>query len=96
MKRGEELKSGFKKTTLTPIKGKKSVKITSLIKTEAAPEDIYTVSTRYWQPLFDKISAKVLRAAVSAIAPSLTEIFNMSIDFKQELFLCLRMANGLC
>ena len=28
----------------------------------------------------DKISAKVLRAAASAIAPSLTEIFNMSID----------------
>ena len=27
----------------------------------------------------DKISAKVLRAAASAIAPSLTEIFNMSI-----------------
>ena len=44
MKRGEELKPGFKKTTLTSIKGKRSVKITSLIKTEAAPEDIYTVS----------------------------------------------------
>ena len=29
---------------------------------------------------FDKISAKVLRAAASVIAPSLTEIFNMSID----------------
>ena len=28
----------------------------------------------------DKISAKVLGAAVSAIAPSLAEIFNMSID----------------
>ena len=28
----------------------------------------------------DKISAKVLRAAASAIAPSLAEIFNMSID----------------
>ena len=28
----------------------------------------------------DKISAKVLRAAASAIAPGLTEIFNMSID----------------
>ena len=40
----EELKPGFKKTTLTPIKGKRSVKITSLIKTEAAPEDICTVS----------------------------------------------------
>ena len=44
MKREEELKPGFKKTTQTPIKGKRSVKITSLIKTEAAPEDIYTVS----------------------------------------------------
>ena len=44
MKREEELKLGFKKTTLTSIKGKRSVKITSLIKTEAAPEDIYTVS----------------------------------------------------
>ena len=44
MKRGEELRPGFKKTTLTPIKGKRSVKITSLIKTEAVPEDIYTVS----------------------------------------------------
>ena len=53
---------------------------------------------------FDKISAKVLRAAASVIAPSLTEIFNMSIDSnrfpmigrQQELFPCLRMANGLC
>ena len=52
----------------------------------------------------DKISAKVLRAAASAIAPSLTEMFNMSIVLivfpltgrRQELFLCLRMANGLC
>ena len=44
MMRGEELKPGFKKTVLTPIKGKRSVKITSLVKTEAAPEDIYTVS----------------------------------------------------
>ena len=42
--RGEELKPGFKKAALTLIKGKSSVKITSLIKTEAAPEDIYTVS----------------------------------------------------
>ena len=42
--RGEELKPGFKKTALTPIKGKRIVKITSLIKTEAGPEDIYTVS----------------------------------------------------
>ena len=42
--RGEELKPGFKKTVLTPIKGKRSVKITSLVKTVAAPEDIYTVS----------------------------------------------------
>jgi hypothetical protein len=31
----------------------------------------------------DKISAKVLRAAASAIAPSLTEIFNMSMDSNQ-------------
>ena len=41
--RGEELKPGFKKLTLTPIKGKRSVKTISLIKTTAAPEDIYTV-----------------------------------------------------
>ena len=41
--RGKELKPGFKRTTLTPIKGKRCVKVTSLIKTEAAPEDIYTV-----------------------------------------------------
>ena len=44
MRRGEELKLGFKKTASTPIKGKRSVKITSLVKTKAAPEDIYTVS----------------------------------------------------
>ena len=44
MIRGEELKPGFKKLKLTPIKGKRSVKTTSLIKTEAIPEDIYTVS----------------------------------------------------
>ena len=42
--RGEELKPGFKKTTLNTIKGKRSVKTTSLVKTEAIPEDIYTVS----------------------------------------------------
>ena len=34
----------FKKTTLTQIKGKRSVNVTSLIKTQATPEDIYTVS----------------------------------------------------
>ena len=44
MRRGEELKPGFKKTTLTSIKGKRSVNVTSLIKTQATPEDIYTVS----------------------------------------------------
>ena len=44
MNRGEELKPGFKKTTLTPIKGKRSVNVTLLIKTQATPEDIYTVS----------------------------------------------------
>ena len=43
MRRGEELKPVFKKTALTRIKEKKSVKNTSLIKTEAAPEDIYTI-----------------------------------------------------
>lgn len=32
---------------------------------------------------FDKISAKVLWAAASAIAPSLTEIFNISMDSNQ-------------
>ena len=44
MMRGEELKPGFKNTVLTLIKGKRSVKITSLVKTDASPEDIYTVS----------------------------------------------------
>ena len=44
MKRGEELKPGFKKTILTSIKGKRSVKVTSLIKTQATSEDTYTVS----------------------------------------------------
>ena len=44
MNRGEELKPRFKKTTLTPIKRKRSVNVTSLIKTQATPEDIYTVS----------------------------------------------------
>ena len=44
MIRGEELKPGFKKLKLTPIKGKRTVKKTSLIKTEAIPEDIYRVS----------------------------------------------------
>ena len=45
MKGGEELKPGYKKTTLTSVKGKRGCKVTSLIKTEAIPEDIYTVST---------------------------------------------------
>ena len=31
----------------------------------------------------DKISAKMLCAAACVIAPSLTEIFNMSIDFNR-------------
>ena len=44
MKRGEELKPGFKKTILTSIKGKRSVKVISLIKTQATSEDTYTVS----------------------------------------------------
>ena len=44
MNRGTELKPGFKKTTLTDIKGKRSVNVTSLIKTQATPEDIYTMS----------------------------------------------------
>ena len=44
MNRGEELKPRFKKATLTPIKGKRSVNVTSLIKPQATPEDIYTVS----------------------------------------------------
>ena len=45
-----ELKPGFKKTTLTPIKGKRSVNVTSLIKTQATPEDIYTVSISALNP----------------------------------------------
>ena len=44
MNRGVELEPGFKKTTLTQIKGKRSVNVTPLIKTQATPEDIYTVS----------------------------------------------------
>ena len=44
MNRGTGLKPGFKKTTLTGIKGKRSVNVTSLIKTQATPEDIYTLS----------------------------------------------------
>ena len=44
MNRGEELKPGFKKTTITLVKGKRSVNVTSLIKTQATPEDIYMVS----------------------------------------------------
>ena len=44
MNRGEGHKPGFKKTALTSIKGKRSVIVTSLIKIQATPEDIYTVS----------------------------------------------------
>ena len=44
MNRGEELKPGFKKAKLTNIKGKRSVNVTSLVKTTATPEDIYTIS----------------------------------------------------
>ena len=44
MNRGEELKPGFKKTTLIPIKGKRRVIVTSLIKTEITPENEYIVS----------------------------------------------------
>ena len=44
MNRGTELEPGFKRTTLTDIKGKRSVNVTSLIKTQATPEDIYTLS----------------------------------------------------
>ena len=44
MNRGTELKPGFKKKTLTDIKGKRSVNVTSLMKTQATPENIYTVS----------------------------------------------------
>ena len=50
MKRGAELEPGFKKTTLTPIKGKRSVNVTSLIKTQATPEDIYMVSVPALNP----------------------------------------------
>ena len=44
---------------------------------------VYNLINNLWTSKatgIDKISAKVLRAAASAIAPSLTEIFNMSID----------------
>ena len=45
MNRGAELEPGFKKATLFGIKETKgSVNVTSLIKTQATPEDIYTVS----------------------------------------------------
>ena len=43
-KRNFSSRAGYKKLRLNPIKGKRSVKVTSLVKTEAAPEDIYTVS----------------------------------------------------
>ena len=43
MNRGE-LKPGFKKTTLTPIKGKRRVIVMPLIKTEITPENEYIVS----------------------------------------------------
>ena len=44
MNRGVELEPGFKKMKLTDIKGKRKINVTSLIKTQAVPEDIYTVS----------------------------------------------------
>ena len=44
MNRGTELEPGFKKMKLADIKGKRKVNVTSLIKTQAVPEDIYTVS----------------------------------------------------
>ena len=44
MNRGSKLEPGFKKMKLTDIKGKRNVNVTSLIKTQAVPEDIYTVS----------------------------------------------------
>ena len=50
MKREAELEPGFKKNTLTLIKGKRSVNITSLIKTQATPEDIYMVSVPALNP----------------------------------------------
>ena len=47
MSRGEELKPEFKKTTLTSIKGKRSVIVTSLIKTQATPgEHLHGLDTR--------------------------------------------------
>ena len=44
MNRGSKLEPGFKKMKLTDIDGKRKVNLTPLIKTEAIPEDIYTVS----------------------------------------------------
>lgn len=44
MNRGDQLKPSFKKTSLMSIKEKRSVNVTSLIKTQATPEDIYAVS----------------------------------------------------
>ena len=42
--RSNELEAGFKKMKITDIKGKRKVNVTSLIKTQAVPEDICTVS----------------------------------------------------
>ena len=41
----EKLSAGNKKTLLSSIKGKRTCEITSLIKTEVPPEDIYYVPT---------------------------------------------------
>lgn len=44
MNRGEELKPGYKKTTLSSIRGNRSRKYTSVLKTEAKPGDTYYVT----------------------------------------------------
>ena len=43
MNRVEKLQTGYKQTSLSSIKGKRTCKITSLIKTEASPGDTYYV-----------------------------------------------------
>ena len=44
MNRGAELKPGYKKTSMIEVKGKRSFIVSSLLKTQVTPEDIYYVS----------------------------------------------------
>ena len=44
MNRGAELNPGYEKTSVSEVKGKRQLKVASLQKTQATPEDIYYVS----------------------------------------------------